>query len=312
MTALILHHYDASPFTQKALRMLGLKQLEWSSVLTPMMPPKDDLVILTGGYRGTPVLQIGADIYVDSQLIADELERRHPTPTLFPAGNTGLDFLLAKWSEAFFRSCLAIAVEQTAAKWPEPFLKDRKHLFPDFDFASAMTGSTHARTQFRAHAGRLDQQLADGRVFLSGAAAGLVDIQAAAFVWMARNYFPDVAAALLEPFQRLPPWEARVTALGEGTRRECDAATALEVARSSALDPTGAVALDDATGLQLGQWIEVAPDDTRRGASRGRLVSLQWDRLAISRQHPACGTVHVHFPRLGYRAMPLSDDRIAS
>ena len=55
MTDLILHHYDASPFTQRVLRMLGIKGLEWRSVTTPMMPPKDDLLALTGGYRGTPV-----------------------------------------------------------------------------------------------------------------------------------------------------------------------------------------------------------------------------------------------------------------
>jgi Glutathione S-transferase, N-terminal domain len=41
--------------------------------------PKPDLTALTGGYRKTPVLQIGADIYCDSQLIMRELERRYPS-----------------------------------------------------------------------------------------------------------------------------------------------------------------------------------------------------------------------------------------
>ena len=70
MTDLILHSYDASPFTQRALKLLAIKGLTWRSVTTPMMPPKDDLLALTGGYRGTPVLQIGADVYIDSQRIA--------------------------------------------------------------------------------------------------------------------------------------------------------------------------------------------------------------------------------------------------
>ena len=81
MTDLILHSYDASPFTQRALKLLAIKGLEWRSVTTPMMPPKDDLLALTGGYRGTPVLQIGADVYIDSQRIAAELEARFPQPT---------------------------------------------------------------------------------------------------------------------------------------------------------------------------------------------------------------------------------------
>ena len=62
----------------------GHQGLAWQSVATPMLPPKDDLVALTGGYRGTPVLQIGADVYIDSQRIARELERRFPVPSLFP------------------------------------------------------------------------------------------------------------------------------------------------------------------------------------------------------------------------------------
>jgi hypothetical protein len=60
MTEIILHHYDASPFTQKALRMLRIRDLAWLSVEMPMILPKPDLVCLTGGYRGTPVMQIDA------------------------------------------------------------------------------------------------------------------------------------------------------------------------------------------------------------------------------------------------------------
>ena len=108
--SLILHHYDASPFTQRALRMLGLKRLPWRSVITPMMPPKDDLLALTGGYRGTPVLQVGAHVFIDSQRIALELERRYPQPTLFPDGCAGLSLALVKWSDAFFRSGLHMAI----------------------------------------------------------------------------------------------------------------------------------------------------------------------------------------------------------
>ena len=48
-----------------------------------------DLVVLTGGYSKTPVLQIGADIYCDTKRIADELETRFPQPTLYPDGATG-------------------------------------------------------------------------------------------------------------------------------------------------------------------------------------------------------------------------------
>ena len=169
MTGLILHAYDASPFTQRALRILGIKDLDWRWVETPMTPPKDDLLALTGGYRGTPVLQIGGDVYIDSQLIALELERRHPEPSLFPARNVGIALALVKWSDAFFRSGLKILLAMCSDSWPEEFRKDREFLFPDIDFARVGGELSHARAQFRAHAWLLEQQLADGRAFLGGA-----------------------------------------------------------------------------------------------------------------------------------------------
>ena len=83
-TDLILHHYDFSNYSEKVRLALGYKGLDWCSVIIPPVAPKPDLTPLTGGYRRTPVLQVGADIYCDTRLILAELERRKPQPTLFP------------------------------------------------------------------------------------------------------------------------------------------------------------------------------------------------------------------------------------
>src|SRR6516162_6547408 len=96
MTDIILHHYDISPYSEKVRTGLGLKGLAWASVELPVIMPKPNLTALTGGYRKTPVLQIGADIYCDSQLIMRELERRYPTPSFYPAGHGAAD-ALAWW-----------------------------------------------------------------------------------------------------------------------------------------------------------------------------------------------------------------------
>ncbi len=307
MSGIILHHYDASPFTQKALRVLGLKRLAWRSVRTPMLPPKEDLLALTGGYRGTPVMQIGADVYIDSQRIALELERRHPEPTLFPARDPGIACMLVKWSDAFFRAGLAISVNQLARDWPAEFREDRRRLFPDFDFEGAVRDATHAQTQFRVHAGWLDAQLGARGPFLSGDAPGLADIQAHVFVWMARTNFPELAARMLACFAALPRWEQAMLALGEGSRTEIEAAAALAEARAAAPAALAAqVDTDDPTGLQAGQRVEVAPDDTSRGAVTGELVALDWQSMTLRREHPRCGVVHVHFPRNGYRLRAIA------
>src|SRR5688572_29497911 len=99
MSECILHHYDGSPYAHKVRLIFGLKRLAWRSVIIPMIMPKPDLMPLTGGYRRTPVLQIGADIYCDTHLIALELERRFPHPTLFPWGGEGIAAMLTTWAD---------------------------------------------------------------------------------------------------------------------------------------------------------------------------------------------------------------------
>src|SRR5205085_10143246 len=98
-TDLILHHYDFSNYSEKVRLALGYKQLDWRGVIIPAVAPKPKLVPLTGGYRRTPVLQVGADIYCDTRLILAELERRKSEPTLFPAGSRGIANAIAFWAE---------------------------------------------------------------------------------------------------------------------------------------------------------------------------------------------------------------------
>ena len=82
MSHLILHHYPSSPFSEKIRAVLGFKQLAWKSVIIPSVMPKPDVVALTGGYRKTPFLQIGADIYCDTALICNVLEHEQPEPEI--------------------------------------------------------------------------------------------------------------------------------------------------------------------------------------------------------------------------------------
>lgn len=100
MHELILHHYPTSPFAEKARLMLGFKQLSWRSVMIPPVMPKPDLTALTGGYRRTPVLQVGADIYCDTALIARRLEAEKATPALFPEGQEFTAATLAQWADS--------------------------------------------------------------------------------------------------------------------------------------------------------------------------------------------------------------------
>jgi glutathione S-transferase len=64
-SALILHQYDISPFSEKVRVVLGIKKLAWYACSQPLILPKPEVFALTGGYRRIPVLQLGANIYCD-------------------------------------------------------------------------------------------------------------------------------------------------------------------------------------------------------------------------------------------------------
>ena len=133
----------------------------------------------------------------------------------FPDGNAGLAYAMVKWADAFFRSGLHMAISLTSPGWPAEFRRDRQQLFPDVDFERI--DLDHAKSQLRAHASFVDQQLADGRPFLLGAAPGLVDIHAWTVPWFARASMP-VVNELLADLPRLAAWERRIAELGEGAR----------------------------------------------------------------------------------------------
>ena len=307
MTDIILHHFDTSPFAEKIRLALGIKGLPWRSVQIPMVMPKPNLTALTGGYRKTPVMQIGADVFCDTQRIARELERRFPESSWFPTNDPGLGYALVKWSDEFFQAGLKMALALLGPDWDPAFRKDRQAIFAQLDFNTMDEELQHAMAQFRANAALLDAQLADGRPFLTGDAPGLVDIQAFGTPWFARAAMP-VTEQLLRQFTHLPDWEARVAELGEGERLVMDAAEAHRVARDSEPDLSTDVDPEDAQGLEPGMPVRVNSDDfSLRGAVEGLVLRASPLELAIHRQTDDFGDLVIQFPRLGYRVEPLTD-----
>jgi glutathione S-transferase len=295
---IFLHHYDASPFSQKAIKMLAIKRAAWKSVIHPMIAPKPALTALTGGYRGTPVMQIGADVYVDSQRIAEELERRIPSPTLYPGGK-GIAPMLTDFGDAYFRSGLEIAIKELSPQWDKDFYKDRDAVFPDIEFSEIGARFGDACARLRSQARLIDDQLTDGRHYLMGREPGLADIQVYVVNWFTRAAFPFVKKLHAE-FHRLPAWEARMAALGEGAREETAADAAHAAARAATTTTKREIDADDPLGLQLGELVKVSPVTSARGDSAGRLYRLTADEVAIEPTDATIPGVVLHFPRLGY------------
>ncbi|MGL6224530.1 MAG: glutathione S-transferase family protein [Steroidobacteraceae bacterium] len=298
MSDLILHHFDWSPYAEKVRVLLGIKRLAWRSVQIPMVMPKPDLTALTGGYRKTPVLQIGADIYCDTSCIARELETRYPAPTFFPAGASGLEYALATWAERFFTSGAGLSMGLND-QLPADLVRDRREFFSHMDFAQFAARTPHMFGQVLANAALVEEQLGDGRAFFMGDRPGLSDASAYYVLWMCRGFIAS-ANDLLQPFTRTAAWEARMRDVGHGQRSEMDAAEALAIARSSVPEPGRGVPAGDPSGLHMGQSVTVTPDDYGKDPVVGELLTLDHQRISVRRLDERAGEVVVHFPRLGY------------
>jgi glutathione S-transferase len=304
MTDIILHHYETSPYSEKVRLGLGLKDLTWSSVELPQIMPKPNLTALTGGYRKTPVLQIGADIYCDSQLIMRELERRYPTPSFYPVGRGAAD-ALAWWAEkTTFSPAVGIKFAKRPDALPAGFLADRARFSGrNIDPIAMMAAVPNLLDQLRAHFDWLDQMLADGRAFLQGPAAGLADLAAYHPVWTLRQNFGS-AAPPLDGFPRLVAWAERIAAIGHGGRSHMSAQQALDVAREATSIARATVDPQDPIGRKPGQTVSVTPDDTGRDPVAGELVASDVHEVVIRRSDREIGEVCVHFPRAGFVVAP--------
>jgi glutathione S-transferase len=298
---IILHHYPSSPFSEKVRVALGIKQLAWRAVEQPVIMPKPDLIPLTGGYRKIPVLQIGADIYCDTQIILRELERRYPTPSIFPIKN-GLAYAIGFWSDRpFFMPSVGIVFGEIGHMIPEEFKKDREKLSGTAFSTEAMAAAApFARDQWRAHADFVAETLEDGRAFMGGPKPGAADIHVYMNFWWLKAAVPQAADKLLGEFSKIADWIARVAAIGHGKPTPMEPKEALAIAKTA--EPTAQRATDphDPRGLKAGDTVTVSADDYGRDPIAGEVIFSNAHEIAILRNDPAVGNIAVHFPRAGF------------
>ncbi len=304
MSDLILHHYPTSPFAEKIRLILGYKQLAWKSVFIPMIMPKPDLTALTGGYRKTPVLQIGADVYCDTALICDVLEHWAPTPSLYPEAIKGTARIVAQWADsALFTAAMAYnfqpagvaqVFEGAPAEGIQAFVADRAAMRG----GAARMASSDATSTYKSYLRRLANML-HGQDFLLGQQPCVADFAAYHPLWFTQERTPALAG-ILDATPEVQAWMVRMKALGHGTPGKFSAEQALQ----QALDATPAAltgdVFQDEHGIALGSPVVVAADNFGLEPTEGELVAATRTRYTLRRSDSRAGTVHVHFPRVGF------------
>jgi glutathione S-transferase len=301
MQQLILHHYPTSPFAEKIRLIFGFKNQPWSSVHIPNIMPKPDLTALTGGYRKTPVLQIGADIYCDTALIADVIEEHSPQPTLYPGAIAGASRILAQWADStLFWTAIPYTMQpEGLAKMFEGVPPEAVKAFGEdrnvFRANLPRMRPGDAIAAFNLYLERLEETLGKQAYFF-GTTPSIADFSIYHCLWFVMRGGP--VAKILESFPALQSWRERVAAFGHATYEKLDGGAAISIAHDAT--PEKSLGNVDTHGIGIGDRVVVAATDTGIDPVEGTLYGASKSRVSIARQDARAGTVVVHFPRLGF------------
>jgi glutathione S-transferase len=305
MPELFLHHYATSPFSEKLRLVLGYKRLAWNSVIVPQLMPKPDVLALTGGYRKTPFLQVGADIYCDTLLICDVLEHLQPEPSIYPEPSKGLARIIAQWADThlFWASMAHNFSPKGAAEIfgdapPETvkaFADDRRAMSVNM----VRLRPADATGAYKSYLRRLSDML-DAGPYLLGEVPTIADFAAYHPLWFTRKRTPSMSD-ILQLTPAVGEWMDRMAGIGHGTFTKSDADTAIAQAAASVphtllTDST----FQDEHGIALGSRVTIAGESFGPEAAEGALVAATRTHYTLERSDPRAGTVHVHFPRIGY------------
>ncbi|RQO39661.1 glutathione S-transferase [Variovorax sp. KBW07] len=305
MADLILHHYTTSPFSEKVRLILGAKKLPWKSVFIPPIMPKPDVETLTGGYRKTPFLQIGADMYCDSALIADVLEHLQPEPTLYPEPEKGLSRILAQWADTtLFWAAMAWNLQPKGAA--EVFAKAPPEAAKAFgeDRGKMSAGNmtrlrpADATSAYKSYLRRLSDML-DDKPFLLGEVPSIADFSAYHPLWYTRRI--ESVRTILDLTPAVVDWMDRMAAIGHGAPEKFSSDEAIAIAKAA----TPHTLLTDSTfqddhGIPLGSAVTIRAESFGLEETPGTLVAATRTHYTLARSSDSVGTVHVHFPRIGY------------
>ncbi|ASV36869.1 glutathione S-transferase [Pseudomonas sp. NS1(2017)] len=307
MSELILHHYPQSPFAEKARLLLGFKGLSWRSVhISPVMP-KPDLTALTGGYRKTPVLQVGADIYCDTALIARRLEQEKSAPALFPQGLELVTQAFAAWADSvvfshavalvFQPESLAVKFAKVPPEMIQVLVADRSKLFSGG--TATRVQLDQAKHQWPTIIHRINQQLqhsAGGGLF---GEPSIADFALAHPLWFLKG--SSVTSPLVDAYPAVAAWLDRVLGFGHGTATQMSAEQALDVSRNAAPAVLPEEVFEDLNGFKAGQQVTICATDYGTDPVAGELLFAGREELILRRTDERAGIVHVHFPRMGFR-----------
>lgn len=319
---LILYHYTFSPYARRVVWYLTLRQISYAQCMVPSTMPREVLKELNIAYRRIPLLSHGRDVYCDTRLILEYLEKQYPPSAEHPSitapspeGRALCKLLIRYHNDAgLFARAAGLLPSDLPALNDEKWLKDRqdygmRKLSREDRERARPEGLVHMRDLFDLLENTL---LVDGRQWLlSGNGPTLADIEA---VWIAHWLWTIPGS--LEPSLTEKDWpkthayikrfdsemKKQMKAFGKPLSLKDDSESADIFRRMELLEQnTEVVDTNDPTGFQKGEEVEIFPFDSGfNHKDRGELVSLTPGEMVVKKQTQGTD-IRVHVPRWGFR-----------
>ena len=150
---------------------------------------------------------------------------------------------------------------------------------------------------------RLEQQLSrEEGDFLFGEPS-IADFSLAHCLWFLKG--TPVTAPLVDAYPNVSAWLGRVLGFGHGASSALSAEDAIAIARAATPAALPDEPFVEPNGLTVGQRVQIAATDYGVDPVEGELVFAGAEELILRREDDRAGTVHVHFPRLGFAIKAL-------
>jgi glutathione S-transferase len=261
---------------------------------------------LTAGYRRTPVLQNGADIYCDTQNIVVAISELIETSSLLPKRQNAKILAFSDWVDgAVFDLAVRVILTSALDTAPPEFIQDRAGLYfgPNWTPEGLKAQLPAVIRQLAAHLDSIDQALADTGGYLTESLS-YADVAIAYVAWFIRGRW-DFGSELLLQFPRVERIEREIHEQSIDQYEELSAESTLLMAlESESIAPRG-VQAQIGSGLVEGMRVSIRPQaETSDPPTIGCLRYLDRVRVSIDHQDPQVGNVVVHFPVAGYQIQP--------
>ena len=299
---MILHHYEASPFSEKIRLMFGYTEYAWQSCISPAMPPRPIVEPLVDAYRLIPIAQMGADIFCDTRVISSELANLTGKSELAAENCSSevqkfVEYVDAKILSAGLKTAsipkfIFMMLKNYPLGMVYKFMKDRAGLMKT-STRSDMT-KEDAKRILTEHNKNLEQKLSNSDYLFSDAPS-IADFASYHLIWFKKNIG---RASDFTEFPNINAWCKRMAKIGHGKRTEISATEVHKLAKSSQPREIPQTMKQD---VLFGKDVQINPLNFKQMIVNGVLVGSDHSKWIIARETPDFGLLHLHFPKSGYQ-----------